>query len=646
MQETTGERLIGRRTFLRLGAAAGMTAFVLGSTGCSPMANTAPEKSASFTPGTYTAQAQGKQSLVTVEVTVGDDAIEAVDVTNHCESERIANAAIAAIATDIVELQSLAVDTVSGATLTSMAILSAVKDCIGQAGGDVAALEKAAGREKKDAAEIIETEVAIVGAGAAGLTSAIALSEQGTDVVVMEKCGFIGGSMLVSGGRLQYPEAPLEFRQETTEPMRRLFAEVMERARALGVKEERVAFVEDQYEKWYAEGNTKTFDSDEYYAVLGAVGFGNPLAAETTVDAVAARHTCEWVTAHGVELEKPLLGIMGFSWPRSTHPVGKPAGEGYVDALEDYIEKSAFPELEILFSTSAQELVVENGKIVGVKGLCDDGTAYEVRASKGVILATGGYTDSPKWLARLQPQYGFDAEESVHSVAPAGHTGDGLDMAEQVGASVSSCGEVMLNPYAHPDYHIVGHIIGDTGNPLVVNKEGERFMNETAKRTDLALAVMEQTDQLCYIIACDQNSNIMPNGRNFDGEPAEALFENGLAYRADTLDELAAQIGVPADALKKTVEEYNAACVAGKPDEFGRTYFEETAPIVDGPFYASPGTWAVLITVDGLTVDEGFKVLDDGGRPIPGLFAVGEVCGQPCLQILGYGDAVVAGVLG
>ena len=85
MQETTGERLIGRRTFLRLGAAAGMTAFVLGSTGCSPMANTAPEKSASFTPGTYTAQAQGKQSLVTVEVTVGDDAIEAVDVTNHCE---------------------------------------------------------------------------------------------------------------------------------------------------------------------------------------------------------------------------------------------------------------------------------------------------------------------------------------------------------------------------------------------------------------------------------------------------------------------------------------------------------------------------------------------------------------------------------
>ena len=91
MQETTGERLIGRRTFLRLGAAAGMTAFVLGSTGCSPMANTAPEKSASSTPGTYTAQAQGKQSLVTVEVTVGDDAIEAVDVTSHCESERIAN---------------------------------------------------------------------------------------------------------------------------------------------------------------------------------------------------------------------------------------------------------------------------------------------------------------------------------------------------------------------------------------------------------------------------------------------------------------------------------------------------------------------------------------------------------------------------
>lgn len=169
----------------------------------------------------------------------------------------------------------------------------------------------------------------------------------------------------------------------------------------------------------------------------------------------------------------------------------------------------------------------------------------------------------------------------------------------------------------------------------MVNKEGKRFVNETGKRTDLALAVMDQPDQLCYIIACDQNSNIMPDGRNFDGEPAEGLFENGLAYRADTLDELADQIDIPASALKKTVEEYNAACVAGVPDEFGRTYFEETAPIVEGPFYASPGTWAVLITVDGLTVDERFRVLDDGGQPIAGSFCRRGVCGQPCLQVRG-----------
>lgn len=645
MQEAHGGRLIGRRRFIQLGAAAGMTMFALGVTGCSPLPATSSAKS-SYVPGAYTAQAQGKQSLVTVEVAFGENAIEAVEVLGHYESERIANTAISAITSDIVELQSLDVDAVTGATLTSMAILSAVRDCVGQAGGSVSDLEKVPGREKSDAVEVIETEVAIIGAGAAGLTSAIALAESGTEVLVMEKCGFMGGSMLVSGGRLQYPEAPLEYRQETTEPMRRLFAEVMERARDLGVSEERVSQVEQQYEQWYAEGNTKTFDSDEFYAVLGAVGFGNPLAAETTLDAESARRACEWVTAHGVELEKPLLGIMGFSWPRSTHPVGRPAGEGYVDALEAYIQSAGFPALDILFSTSAQELLVEDGKVTGVRGQCDDGTTYEIHASKAVVLATGGYTDSPKWLARLQPQYGFNEGESIHSVAPAGHSGDGLDMAEEVGAAVVSCGEVMLNPYAHPQYHIVGHIIGDTGNPLVVNKEGKRFVNETGKRTDLALAVMDQPDQLCYIIACDQNSNIMPDGRNFDGEPAEGLFENGLAYRADTLDELADQIDIPASALKKTVEEYNAACVAGVPDEFGRTYFEETAPIVEGPFYASPGTWAVLITVDGLTVDERFRVLDDGGQPIAGLFAVGEVCGQPCLQVLGYGDVIAKGVLG
>ncbi|MFR1166377.1 MAG: FMN-binding protein [Adlercreutzia equolifaciens] len=96
--------------------------FVLGVTGCSPLPATSSAKS-SYVPGAYTAQAQGKQSLVTVEVTFGENAIEAVEVLGHCESERIANTAISAITSDIVELQSLDVDAVTGATLTSMAIL-------------------------------------------------------------------------------------------------------------------------------------------------------------------------------------------------------------------------------------------------------------------------------------------------------------------------------------------------------------------------------------------------------------------------------------------------------------------------------------------------------------------------------------------
>ena len=118
MQEAHGGRLIGRRRFIQLGAAAGMTMFALGVTGCSPLPATLSAKS-SYVPGAYTAQAQGKQSLVTVEVTFGENAIEAVEVLGHYESERIANTAISAITSDIVELQSLDVDAVTGATLTS-----------------------------------------------------------------------------------------------------------------------------------------------------------------------------------------------------------------------------------------------------------------------------------------------------------------------------------------------------------------------------------------------------------------------------------------------------------------------------------------------------------------------------------------------
>lgn len=147
MQEAHGGRLIGRRRFIQLGAAAGMTMFALGVTGCSPLPATSSAKS-SYVPGAYTAQAQGKQSLVTVEVTFGENAIEAVEVLGHCESERIANTAISAITSDIVELQSLDVDAVTGATLTSMAILSAVRDCVGQAGGSVSDLEEGPGARK------------------------------------------------------------------------------------------------------------------------------------------------------------------------------------------------------------------------------------------------------------------------------------------------------------------------------------------------------------------------------------------------------------------------------------------------------------------------------------------------------------------
>ena len=644
-QGSTG-RLIGRRKFIQLGAAAGATAFLLGATGCSPAQQSDGSSGAAhYTPGTYTAQAQGKQSPVAVEVTFGESSIDNIKVTHHNETERIANAAIDGITTDVLELQSLNVDTVSGATLTSMALLSAIKDCVSQAGGNVSDLEKAAGREKKTDTETLDVDVAVIGSGAAGLSSAIALAEEGANVVLMEKSAFMGGSMLVSGGRLQYPESPLEFRQETSEPMKKLFEETMARARAIGVAEEKVSQIEQAYADWYAQGNTKTFDSDEFYALSVAVGGGSPVQAENTLDSELSRKACEWMTSLGVELEQPVLGIMGFPWPRSTHPVGKPAGEGYVEALENYINGGTLTSLDMLFSTSAKELITENGSVVGVKAECTDGTAYEIHASRGVLLATGGYTDSPKWLAELQPQYGFDSEETIHTVAPSGHGGEGLDMAQSVGASVTSIGMAMLNPYAHPKYFIVGHIIGDTGNPLVVNKEGKRFVNETATRTELALAVKEQPDELCYVIACEQNSNIKSDGRNFDGELVEGYLENGVIFKADTLDDLAAQIDVPADALKRTVEDYNAACVAGVPDEFGRTYFEENAPIVDGPFYASPGTWAVLITLDGLTVDAGYRVLDDNKEPIPGLYAVGEVCGLPCLQNLGYGGHVAASVL-
>ena len=188
-------------------------------------------------------------------------------------------------------------------------------------------------------------------------------------------------------------------------------------------------------------------------------------------------------------------------------------------------------------------------------------------------------------------------------------------------------------------------IVGDTGNCLFVNAEGKRFVNECASRYEITKALMGQTDQKGFIISDAGNCLIEDGLTQFKSDP-EKLIARGQLFRADTLAELAELAGIDSAALAETVETYNAYARAYKDEEFGRTSFTESSPIEEGPFYASPRTWAAHITMCGLACDDQRHVLGQDGAPIPGLYVAGEmVPGHGGISSMGdgvmYADAIV-----
>lgn len=211
---------LSRRDFIRTATVAGITVGVFGLSGCAPLPGTGTGRGSGFTPGTYQAEGDGKFAPITVEVTMSETGIVDVRVVSHEETEYISDRAIAEIPEKIVEFQSLDIDAVTGATLTSMAILSAARECVSQAGSAGALASTYERPVPSDEVIELEADVVIAGAGASGMAAAIACAQRGASVIVVEKSCNIGGNGLVCGGYLEYPELPKELRPAMTDVQR------------------------------------------------------------------------------------------------------------------------------------------------------------------------------------------------------------------------------------------------------------------------------------------------------------------------------------------------------------------------------------------------------------------------------------------
>lgn len=530
-----------------------------------------------FKAGTYTSTAKGHNGDIKVEVVVDENSIKDVKILEHIESPSISDPAIERIPKAIVDGQTLAVDTISGATVTSKAIIVAVTEALKQAGGDIDLLsvKKENTKTLGETAEYT-TDVIVIGGGGAGLAAAVSAHQNGAEVMVVEKMPRLGGNTIISGSAYN----------------------------AVDPKRQSAKGIEDSIEKHI----TQTYEGGDKQ--------GNLALIETLVE--NAYPAIEWLESLGMEFKEDIFTVLGGLWPRAHKPV-KPLGTGFISTYENYINENE--GVTVLLDTEITELIVDNNRVVGVKGKGLEGEVI-INANNGVIIAAGGF--GANVAMRDKYNTNWPSLTNIKTTNHPGATGDGLTLAEKIGASLVGLENIQLLPMGDPETgSLSGNIEQGVENRIFVNKDGNRFVDEGERRDVMTKALMEQKDASMWVIV-DKNSYPTGETKNNFNESIDELVSQNRAFKADTLEDLAKQIGVDPDNFVKAVKEFNEA-VDGTPDKFGRTLFDKK--IDTAPFYAGARVPTVHHTMGGIEINTSAQVLDKDGNVIDGLYAAGEVTG-------------------
>jgi fumarate reductase flavoprotein subunit len=417
-----------------------------------------------------------------------------------------------------------------------------------------------------------KTDVIVVGAGGAGLASAVSAAENGAKVLVLEKMPMIGGNTIRAGGAYN-----------AVDP---------EKQTAQGIKDS----LDLHYQQTYDGGDRK----------------GDPALIHVLVNNSLAG--LKWLESYGMKFNDKIGSVVGSLWPRS-HQATDPAGTGYINTLKGACDKLG---VTILTDTKVTDLIQnKDGRIVGVKATDKDGKAVEYLAGKGVVIAAGGFSANVEMRMKYDPRLTAD----FPTTNQPGATGDGIIMAEKVNADEVGMQYIQLIPIATPKTgSLQGGVTINIESVAFINANGERFIKEDARRDVLSTAVLKQPGASYYMV----NDSKIVGEKNEYAENIQDLVKSGSILKADTLAELATKMGVPADKLEKTITEFNGY-VKAKKDPLGRAVWAGT--IDKGPFYAVKRVPAVHHTMGGLKIDTECHVISKSGTPIAGLYAAGEVTG-------------------
>ena len=553
------------------------------------MATAAAYAAPAFEAGTYQAKAPGMHGDVVVETMFAKDRIEAVKVVKQAETQGIGTKAVEVLPGRIVEAQSPNVDGVSGATLTSNAIRTAVADCVKQAGVDPASLVplavKKAGRD-----ETLETDVVVVGGGGAGMSATIRTRMNGLDVVLVEKMPFIGGAASISGGQVVAQGSKLQ--------------------KAFGSKDDSV---ESMVKDFLANGNNL-----------------NDLS-KLTLYAKNVGPTIDWLHEKvGVKfIPNNLPFLAEYSHRRAVEFQG---GAGTMaQHLREVIGSNG---AKVLLSTKVESLIVEDGKVMGVKAVDENtGVKYTIRAKK-TLLSTGGYGNNKSMLT---PEM-----QKVLYYGPVSSTGDGLKMAQDLGVKTQllQYGKRYPNGIEVAPGIAKSTIYANVGAfdqaGILVNVDGVRFVNEKASNRHILEPMLRNKNGQAYVFM-DQKSwegfyKRAPETGVSQADMDKYIANDGksapLFVKGATIEEVAKKAGINAEALKATVAKYNGFVKAKKDADFGRPVEYMKAEIsAEGPYYIVEQKPRFATTMGGVCTDDNLNLVKTDGTVIPNLYGAGEIVG-------------------
>lgn len=560
--------------------------------------------------GDYTVDVKGVNPMK-VKVTLSEKSIKAIEILSHDETKVVSDVAITDIPKNIIEKQSVGIDGISGATYTSNAIKEAVKIAIEKAGGVVSEFDiadskgetaeddvrPALGTKDLPATWDMTYDVIVVGGGFAGLSAAYSASTQGANTLLIDKMPVLGGNSKINGG------VYASYKSKISEDL----------YKKLGLQPDTAEkHIEDTIKGGDYMGNEK---------LVRNLVYGSPVMLDLLLD-------------NGLKVRESITrpgGHYGYRTYTTENGVG-------ADIVAVQIEMLKKTNTTTMLNTKMTQIYREttgDQRVIGIKVQTPEGYK-NVKAEKGVILATGGFSGNVDMRMIHVPFLTADYPTTNH----VGATGEGLIMAQEVGANTTQMSYIQLYPFARPedgvlDAYAVIPFSGPSAGIIYVNTNGARYVNEGERRDVCSRAALNSGGFPTFSVF---GQEIVENG----GFISETQLANGIKderiFKADTIEELVEiinsheykgnKISMTAEKLTETINTHNGYVDEGKDPDFGKVIDKGVMHKIDkGPYYAIPQWPSVHHTMGGLVINEKTEVKDIWDKVIPGLYAAGEVTG-------------------